>query len=378
MRRRGMVWALFGVLAASVSVACAGLLGIHELPADDGPDSAVADGSVVVPRDASILSDGGDASDPPDSGAVTALSPPSCGGGSSDAGGPGLSNCGPLRNESCCASPLVPGGTYYRSYDGVTNKDTTAPATVSSFRLDRFEATVGRFRKFVAASSAGFLPAEGSGKHTHLNGGQGLSQGSSNVQEPGWDSTWNLNLAKSQAVWTGNLSCDATYQTWTSAAAANEERPIVCETWFEAAAFCIWDGGFLPTEAEWNYAASGGDEQRAYPWSKNPPTSTNLDCGYANYPGCAGTTSKVGGLPQGDGRWGHADLGGDVWEWNTDWYQAYPTPCVDCASFAQTSSRVIRGGSFGSDTSYLLASRRNDLLPADGRGDVGFRCARTP
>ncbi len=308
-------------------------------------------------------------------GSVVGALPPSCGG---DAGGPGLSNCGPVRNESCCASPLVPGGTYYRSYDGVSDKDTSAPATVSSFRLDLFETTVGRFRKFVAASSAGWVPADGSGKHSHLNGGKGLSQGSSNVEEPGWESTWNSNLAKSQAVWTEKLSCESTYQTWSGTPGVNEERPIVCETWFEAAAFCIWDGGFLPSEAEWNYAASGGDEQRVYPWSKDPPTSTTVDCGHANYAGCAGTVIKVGSAPQGDGRWSHADLSGNAWEWNADWYQVYPTPCVDCGSFTQTSSRAIRGGSYGSAMSNVVASMRNYAAPVYHQHSVGFRCARIP
>ncbi len=328
------------VVTAPFAVACAGILGIHELPLDDGPDDAAAQGEGGLPeardpRDASFLSDVGDVPGPPDGSVIVALLPPSCGVG--DAGGLGLSNCGPVRNESCCASPLVPGGTYYRGYDGVSNKDTSAPATVSSFRLERFEATVGRFRKFVAASSAGWVPPEGSGKHTHVNHGEGLLQGSSNVHEPGWDSTWNTNLANSQAAWTEKLSCDSTYQTWTGTPGADEERPIVCESWFEAAAFCIWDGGFLPSEAEWNYAASGGDEQRPYPWSNNPPTSIDVDCGRANYSGCAGSTIKVGSAPQGDGRWGHADLSGNAW----NGIQIGIKPIQRRARIAQTSLKRL-------------------------------------
>jgi len=97
------------------------------------------------------------------------LSPPSC-----RAGGPGLSDCGPHK-ESCCVSLDVPGGTFYRSYDGVTYTDKSYPATVSPFRLDKYEVTVGRFRQFVSAVVAGWRPRPGSGKHIHLNGGRGLT-----------------------------------------------------------------------------------------------------------------------------------------------------------------------------------------------------------
>src|SRR5262245_44389642 len=73
-------------------------------------------------------------------------------GGSGVPGCSGLaSTCGPSGGESCCASATIPGGTFYRGYDGATYTDQSFPATLSGFRLDRFLATVGRMRSFVTA-----------------------------------------------------------------------------------------------------------------------------------------------------------------------------------------------------------------------------------
>ena len=71
---------------------------------------------------------------------------PACGPQSCKSGGPGAgNNCGASGTDDCCASPLVPGGTFNR------DNDPNYPATVSDFRLDKYEITVGRFRAFVNA-----------------------------------------------------------------------------------------------------------------------------------------------------------------------------------------------------------------------------------
>jgi len=289
-----------------------------------------------------------------------------------------MTTCG-SGSESCCTSLEVTGGTYDRSYDGFTYTSTSSPASVSGLRLDQYEITVGRLRQYVNYLAAGGgRPANGSGKHTHLNGGSGLSA-TGGGYETGWDATnWNSQLATTASGWNSNLSGG----TWTASAGSNEKLPVTEIDWYEAYAFCIWDGGFLPSESEWNYAAAGGSEQRAYPWSPAyPPGSTSISCSDANYSGCpAGAAKAVGSeSPAGDGKWGQADLAGNVWEWNLDWYATYVTPCADCSNLTATSSRVVRGGGFALGTPDSLASYRSSTTPPTYRYfDVGARCARTP
>ena len=290
--------------------------------------------------------------------------------------------CGPSGTGSCCEpAETIPGGTFLRGYDVATDvyNDMDYPATVSTFALDKYEVTVGRFRKFV--ETGGGLgtqvnpPGAGSGAHPRLVGS-------------GWDSAWNPRLVADTSALKTQLKCDSTRQTWTDAPGINENKPMNCVTWYEAMAFCIWDGGYLATEAEWNYAATGGGEQRAYPWS-NPGSDVTIDCSYANYrPGTYCVNDPTGGVnrvgsesPKGDGRWGHSDLAGNVWEWVLDWYVSpYPDPqtCNDCANLTASSYRVLLGGSFNVDASNLRAANRFFNNPISRSGSIGFRCARTP
>jgi len=291
------------------------------------------------------------------------------------------STCGPSQTESCCAAVSVPGGTFARSYDGVGYTDSSFTATVSSFKLDRFLVTVGRMRTFVTAVEGGWLPAAGSGKHAHLNNGGGLNGGT----ESGWDPSWSAMLPTTRQGWDDVLLCDPTLATWTSSPGANEELPINCIEWQEAYAMCIWDGGFLPSEAEWNYAAAGGSDQRVYPWS-TPAMSTTIDCSYANFdpgPACSspyGLEAVGSESPKGDGKYGQADAVGNLWEWQLDFF-ATPyavSACNDCADLTSGGIRVIRGGTFADDASFMATSYRHNYSQTGHNPLFGVRCARAP
>ncbi len=164
---------------------------------------------------------------------------------SCESGGLGLTTCGSSQHDCCCTSlEVVPNGSFYRSYENAGSglAAEADPATVSGFRLDKYLVTVGRFRQFVAAWSGGWSTAPGSGKHAHLSAGRGLADSSApGSYETGWDGQWDSMVAPSDA----NLICGSGNDTWTPSAASNESLPINCTTWYEAYAFCIWDGGFL-------------------------------------------------------------------------------------------------------------------------------------
>ncbi len=334
--------------------------------------------------------------------------PPSCG-----PGGAGMTDCGD-GTESCCTSQPVTGGSFARTYENDVNRGFAPfadPATVSNFRLDEYEVTVGRFRRFVEAVRGGWMPTAGSGKHTHLNGGQGLSSPENDgvtpvTYEPGWDPTDDGYVAPTDT----NLACDPSYATWTPAAGSREKDPIDCVNWYEAYAFCIWDGGFLPSEAEWEYAAAGGSEQRQWPWGSTPPGTSNQYAIYGcNYPpgdgACtdASNIAPVGTATLGAGAWGQLDLAGNVYEWNLDYVNQAELiggslfafgPCDDCAYLrlypgddpSTALHRQERGGGFrDTDPIYLYPSSPG-YGGADSPGGVatdrdygvGFRCARTP
>jgi formylglycine-generating enzyme len=290
-------------------------------------------------------------------------------------------SCGGVSGTTdCCDSPIVKGGKFNRNFDGngrqvptengtlgeriITYDDPGYPARVSDFRLDAFEVTVGRFRAFVEANGGTQKnpPAKGAGAHPKN-------------AKSGWDPEWDSRLLRDRTELEAALSCGKQVDdpiTWTAKPGAFESHPMLCVAWYEAFAFCAWDGGRLPTDAELNYAASGGDEHRLYPWDGYVITKE-----HAVY-GCyeQSCLPPVGSLPKGRGKWGHFDLLGSANEWVMDTYDLPQVPCTDCVQTQDWASRLTRGESYGGVPLLSLFSAYSNGKQATQRLGMGFRCAR--
>jgi len=207
----------------------------------------------------------------------------------------------------------------------------------------------------------------------------------------------------------------------------NSREPVVCVSWYDAVTFCNWrsaksglqpcyefrkdavtcdrdkNGYRLPTEAEWEYAASSGGTASLYPFNvSGAQTNESIDekaaimalaVKSANFQQSMGMdnaqddwlwTSPVKSYPP--NAFGLYDMAGNVWEWCQDWYfgDAYRAihsrrpgnPCVETDDVAGLKTKVMRGGSFENPLEMLRIATRGNGSPAAFTTRVGFRCAR--
>jgi formylglycine-generating enzyme required for sulfatase activity len=199
------------------------------------------------------------------------------------------------------------------------------------------------------------------------------------IANSGWNADWNTSIAKTATELVAAVQCSFLDQTWDETG-ANDWLPMNCVSWYEAFAFCAWDGGRLPTEAEWEYAAAGGEDERVYPWGNSSPLTSLVvyGCQGDEKSGCTlADIPPVGSFATGVGKYGQLDMAGSMREWVLDWYaQSYSTPCNDCANVVTGQSRVSRGGDWYYNAEYLRAAYRSYEDHASHFNYMGLRCAR--
>lgn len=168
---------------------------------------------------------------------------------------------------------------------------------------------------------------------------------------------------------------------WTSQLPASfqgDDQPVVCVDWEQARVFSAWVGGRLPTEAEYEYAASAG-KGWMFPWGDEGATCERAVFNDGGY-GCAkNATWPVCSKTPGNAERGLCDMAGNAWEWMQDSYHdSYDGAPADGSAWEDPASarKVRRGGSWRDRQGDLTSFDRNYSLENARASELGFRPAR--
>ena len=180
-----------------------------------------------------------------------------------------------------------------------------------------------------------------------------------------------------QAQWQAKMGNNPSYFS------GNANNPVEQGSWNDIAGFNTATGLRLPSVAEWEYACRGGTTT-AFHSMPGYPNGTNDDSLLGNIAWYISNNSPFGTKPvagKAANAFGMYDMSGNVYEWCNDWYGStyYTTsPSTDPAGPSSGSNRVLRGGSWYTNSNNCRSSGRLDFDPVNRNGTVGFRVARTP
>jgi eukaryotic-like serine/threonine-protein kinase len=235
----------------------------------------------------------------------------------------------------------------------------------------------------------GFLGLNGADKAEMLKGIRAVAEGEANEMPPHevyLDAFWidrtevtNAMYAKCAKAGRCNIPSPPTYYYDPIYA----DRPVVFVSWTQAHDYCTWTDRRLPTEAEWEKAASWNpdtNEKQIYPWTGA------FDCTRGNFGGRSqcdhfSGTSPVGSFPKGASPYGVFDMAGNVWEWIADRYsETYyvNSPSINPPGPPTGEERVYRGGAWNRGTSQTRSTYRNHGRISNATEGLGFRCADSP
>lgn len=288
-------------------------------------------------------------------------------------------------SDSMLADSMValPGGTFLMGTDyarafPADGEGPVRPVTLAPFSIDTFAVTNEQFAAFVAAS----------GYRT-------------DAEIFGWSFVFWAHLPEDRfeelaedTVAGAEWWCKVSGACWRQPEGPGSDtrtrlrHPAVHISWRDAAAYAAWAGKRLPTEAEWEYAARGGLEQKLYPWGDEltPDGQHRCNIWQGRFPledtaedGFTGSCPVDAFPPNG---FGLHTITGNAWEWCADWFgtRFAAAPASNPTGPAAGAAKVMKGGSFLCHASYCNRYRvaaRTSNTPDSSSSNVGFRCVRS-
>lgn len=251
----------------------------------------------------------------------------------------------PLLNNPLNEMIQIPAGEFEmgsNSLDALDNEYSSHKVYLDTYSIDRYPITCKQYRTFMKAGG---------------------------YKNPQW---W------SEAGWQWLQSEQATKPLYWEDNPAWYNNPVWGVSWYEAEAYAKFVGKRLPTEAEWEKAASWDEKskcRRIYPWGNKKPTTENC-----NYNNIHSQTTPVNAYPSGQSAYGLYDALGNVWEWTASWFdgyegfQHYPYKGFSQVYF-DNQHKVLKGGSWATRPWALRSSFRNWYHPNVRQIFAGFRCA---